>query len=257
MSVTFQGVVCSPMGDATLAINNNKLVVSNIGSSGLDGVMIHIPEGSGGGNNIKVDYNLSMNSAASKVVKTLLGRNNNGQVLATLQNIVHRDSEKIYYGYNGNLLAAQSNNLIGSSNGTPVFDIQVTNDYNPISTGIPSAIFWVPFGVWDFFWVNIVAPLVKEMGYDDIQVEIIDLGNNEIDAVITHQYDPTTYAVNVIPTSQVFNVDTWGIKKKTRLTTSQGATPTTLTKNIAWQYQLRDVGQFEITNITLSPVPIT
>lgn len=62
----FQGFEVTPLGNALLQIDNGVLRVSNIGSSGLDGVMVNV----NGSNNYGIGLNAMPALAAGEFLKT-------------------------------------------------------------------------------------------------------------------------------------------------------------------------------------------
>lgn len=75
MMLIFDGLNCYPLGNASLSTVGGVLNVSNIGSSGLDGIMIEVPEGTGNGNNIEIEHDY-YNFNTGGMVRTLVVEKN-------------------------------------------------------------------------------------------------------------------------------------------------------------------------------------
>lgn len=148
----FNGFEVFPCGNATLSINNNVLTVSNIGNSGLDGVLINVD----GNNEYTVNFGtletISQNNGVLKC--TSLIKNNYGQVSTDVESYkwYDADTNKIISGYNASLLP-ENYNIWGKLNGTEVFNIPNTNiptspdgDFPPPDKS-PAFITWAAAGV--------------------------------------------------------------------------------------------------------------
>lgn len=128
--MNFQGFEVTPLGNATLQIIENKLKVSNIGASELDGVIIKID---GAPENYKVYFSEIPNLVSARGIIKLasLGKNGLDQIVTTSEQFEWYDPrmDKVLIGYNATLLP-QKFNLVGWLNGSEVFNFEEDKD-NP------------------------------------------------------------------------------------------------------------------------------
>lgn len=255
MSVVFDGVTCYPIGNANLNIVSNKLRVSNIGSSGLDGIMFEVPTTGGpAGNDISIKHDYLLNSGNGAWNITLQGVTPTNQICTMTETFAYKDGNEVYYGYNGKLLPQDDFNMIGLKNGTSVFDINTTNPYNPPSPpaqGLIGDIFKAAYYLYK---------LIKEIFYpptttDHYTGTITVKQNGEIEVDITVTTDPIPVDVEVIG-GQTYNVDTWGYKKSYTLPPTSGATVATLTKKRAVIFMMKDIADFDVHEINITPIQI-
>lgn len=236
MSIQFDNVPCFPLGDATLNIVNNQLVVSNIGTSGLDGIMMKIPVG--------CDYVIAhdrfeFNNDGNLKISTL-SKTDDGLLFTEAEKCIwHNSSEqKIFYGYNFAMVPGQYS-IIGYKNGSPVF----SNPHdNPTSE--PGPTFWHIVGA-VAACVGAAAAVIALLT-ETTTVTIEEFYPN---GVLKRRYSKTTedpQAIDVEVDGQTYNVDTWGIEYSHDFAEADNAKPP---KTIGVQILASDINEIKINQI--------
>jgi len=117
---------------------HGHLLVSNIGISGLDGVMIDV-------NNqdiYQIDFNEFPEILNGGVLKiTSVGKNIINQYATVCEKVVWFDhsTNQVQFGYNMSLMP-QKFTIFGELNGTRVFEIEKDNPYTPSNLPAPQAV---------------------------------------------------------------------------------------------------------------------
>lgn len=216
----YDGFNVTPVGDATIQIQEGKLVVSNVGDSGLDGVLVRKIESSNDNYKITFSKTPDLSIQNSFVKYTTLFKNRLDFPFTLSERIVWYDSNtnKVIMGYNHGLLP-QNFSLVGYLNGNAVFDIEVDRDNPPPPVvGLAPAAFWFWFEVVGGFAGMIalaleiydrLAPTTETLPYyylDPHDGKCYRIGWLETE-------DPTPFEVYV--NKNVFIVDQVGIKSET------------------------------------------
>jgi hypothetical protein len=131
--VLFKGNEHYPLGNANISIVNGKLSISNLGSSGLDGVLIKAPA-----NNVDIRYT-PFNITGNKVFRICTkGLQANGTINTLSEKVYWRDSSNILQiGFNMSLVPPNYD-VVGYTNGLEVFRIPFNNrHYNPVPNPNP------------------------------------------------------------------------------------------------------------------------
>jgi hypothetical protein len=255
MSVVFNGVTCYPIGDANLNIVSNKLRVSNIGSSGLDGIMFEVPTTGGpAGNDIAINHDYLFNSGDGSLTATLQGVTPNNEIFTMAETLTYKVGNEVFYGYNGKLLPQDDFKMIGLKNGNTVFDINTQNPYNPPSPpaqGLIGDIFKAAYYLYLIIKDIFFPPTTTQF----ITGTIVPLPNGGFQYDLEVTTDPIPVDVEVLG-GQTYNVDTWGYKKTYIVPAAAGATITTFNKKRAVIFKMRDVADFDIYGITITPIQI-
>lgn len=251
----FNGFDVFPCGDATLAINNNVLTVSNVGNSGLDGVLIKVDSH----NDYTVNFgDLTTISENNGVLKcTSLVRNNYGQVTTDVESYkwYDADTQKVVIGYNASLLPGNYN-IWGKLNGVEVFNIP--NGTIPTS---PDGDFPPPDKSPAAFITTAAAGVI--IGIVAIGVAVwTALRTKEIYSV-THHYDaqgnftgksytltedPTPFDIEV--NGAIYTVTEYGIAFNADLNVDLIGYPSIDSNPIGKQITGYNLSSFEITSIT-------
>jgi len=144
--MTFQGFEVTPVGNATLQIEEGKLKVSNIGISGCDGILVE----KGNAQNYKINFdeipNLSIPNSFIKYAT--LFKNYLGLPVTVNERFEWCDirTKKLLVGYNLNLLP-QKFHLVGYLGEDVVFDIEVDKDNPPppdtAIAPVPPLLVWI------------------------------------------------------------------------------------------------------------------
>lgn len=139
--MNFQNFEVTPLGNAQLSINQQgNLLVSNIGVSGLDGVMIDVNNK----DNYQIDFNEFPEIINGGVLRiTSLGKNIINQYATVGEKIVWFDpsTNQVQFGYNMSLIPKKFT-IFGELNGTRIFEIEKDNPYIPSVSPAPQAI-WI------------------------------------------------------------------------------------------------------------------
>jgi hypothetical protein len=216
MSIIFDNFECTPMGNAQLNLDtiNNKLVVSNIGPSGLDGVMINIANN----DHSHVYLNPITDILNGGVIRfASIGKNALNQVITTNEDLIWLDNEsnKIKVGYNMGFLPS-TYNVFGTLNGNTVFEIQKQNPlYDDSDSGEPSLM--EPITIAVITLVVAVATLatsiwalLKPSSWRAVSTTYHPDGS--ITRTVTTGKDPDPFEIEV--DGQIYIVDNFGIKFK-------------------------------------------
>jgi hypothetical protein len=217
MSLQFDNINCYPLGNAALNVVNNQLVVSNIGTSGLDGVMFEIPIGKTLSINheaykIQSGGNLSINS---------LSKDSIGNIYNSFTECIwhEENTQQLKFGYDFKKVP-HTYNIVGYRNGIEIFNIPKENPFNDDPNGpnpTPEAIDWVIIGAVAAVVAAGVAvyELLDTDTHTKRKIEWHPDGSVKSIETITWE-DPTPIDVDV--DGQTYNVDTWGIKFKNEFT---------------------------------------
>lgn len=132
--ITFKGNEHYPLGNASLNIVAGKLAISNIGSSGIDGVLIKTPT-----NGLDVRFNpfqITGSQVFRVCVKGLLA---DGTINTLSEKVYWRDSSNLLnIGYNMSLVPPNFD-VVGYTGGVEVLRIPFNNrHYNPVPDPDPN-----------------------------------------------------------------------------------------------------------------------
>jgi hypothetical protein len=236
----YKGLNCFSNGQATLYhdATNDDLVINNLGTSGLDGVTINTL----GYSNIHVEYDNSTLVNGGKIKVATIGKNALGQFITLNERLIWYDaqSQKIQYAYNAGLLPA-SFNLIGSLNGSPVFDEPIDNPKDE-----PSAVIWVAIGA--------IAALIGAgvAIYNAVKsshiVKTTRTYNSEGKWTVTREetIDPNPVTIEV--NGQFYLVDTWGVKVSEEI---PEAYENNIPEILGVQITTSGISNLKLTNITV------
>lgn len=126
----FQGFEVTPLGNAELNIVDGILKVSNIGSSGLDGVMVNV----NGSNNYGIGLNARAALASGEFIKTSrIAKNSLNQSVVVAEEFKWLDelTDRVQFGYNALLLPSKFK-TVGFLNGESVFEYnEILNSGEP------------------------------------------------------------------------------------------------------------------------------
>lgn len=211
MSVIFSGLNCSPVGNATLNVVAGQLVVGNIGTNGMDGVLIEIPKGKD--YIIEHDrYDFKSNGLLS--IATLAQNENNVTFISSTKYIRKDDStNKILWGFDFSNIAPEFSS-IGYKNGTQIFSNPHNNPTGPPNPSDPAPVplNWVIVGA---IAAVISAGVAVYNLLDSSETKYVYHAEFYPDGKVksftaTHTEDPTP--IDVECDGNTYNVDTWGIK---------------------------------------------
>lgn len=258
MSVVFDGVTCFPVGNANLSIVNGKLEVSNIGSSGHDGILIMVPDAGNTGNNIEIEKDYIEFNAGGEFRCTTTLKNKDGLISTNSENYLYFDSvtNKIVSAWHTMFLPA-TYNIFGTKNGNTVFDDE---ENNPQSLPAGEIATWVAIiggiltiGKTIYDWIFGSSPKPKTMTIKKVTFSQ-DTHANTINCTYTETEDPVAMDVEV--GGQTYNIDTWGIRK-----TYQYQNPNFDLSEVARLNSVlftgKNIEDFKIYSITLTPVTVT
>ena len=243
MSVLFDNYENFPMGDSQLNIVNNKLVVSNIGSSGLDGVMIK-NDGSDSIHAYLEPIDLE-NGGVLRV--TTIGKNSLNQLATRSETVTWLDTStnRVQFGYNMCLIPKHFR-IIGNLNGNPVFDIPKDNPFHEDPPPDPAPLgFWAALGAIAAIIEAAIEVYKLIAGTEKNKVETTINSDGTWTVKTTKETDPTQIEVEV--DGQTYTVDEWGIEYTEIIPENH----TDKVMNIAaLQMTGYDLGNLEITSIT-------
>lgn len=142
--VEFNGLKHYPIGNAKVEIVKGKLVVSNIGDSGMDGVAIR----TNGAGKFETAMEQQELSADQSIYVSHIGRDNYGRMKTVGERAIYFDPvlQKTAFAFNSKLLEEQVR-LIGKMDGRTVFDETFNNPEND------PRINWWPIAVGVALWV--------------------------------------------------------------------------------------------------------
>lgn len=263
MSLVFDGVNCSPIGDAVLSNVGGVLQVSGIGSSGLDGILLKIPAGIGAGNNVQVEHDY-FNFSSGGLVRILTTETNKENIQFTRWEMVNYfDSEdnKVKWAYN-NLLLPSNYNIIGSLAGTSVFDFGTSNPTNPEPTAaIPAWTGWIGpalaaftllKGLYDAIFGSTPPPKTTTIVEKDITRTLPDGTIEHIDERITS--DPVALNMYVVGHG-TYNIDTWGVKKEWDFLPVDNVRDVDVPKTTGIVIYAKNIANIKIHSINVIPIP--
>ena len=135
----FQNYEVTPLGNAQLSINQQgNLFVSNIGVSGLDGVMIDVNNH----DNYQIDFNEFPEILNGGVLRiTSVGKNIMNHHATVSEKVIWFDpsTNQVQFGYNMSLMPKKFT-IFGELNGSRVFEIEKDNPYTPSYSPAPQAV---------------------------------------------------------------------------------------------------------------------
>jgi hypothetical protein len=205
--MNFKNFEVTPLGNAVLSITpTNNLLVSNIGSSGINGVMINVASH----NSYNVYFNEIPAVVDGGVLKIAsLGKNAIQQTATTNELLTWYDpvTEKVNMGFNMYLMP-KNYKLFGKLNGITVFEY---DEENPVYDTPQPGIFWVVVAA---IATCIGAGAAVYAALKPCHTKIIDREfwpngklRREHITIIT---DPLPY--EIIVKGQTYLIDNWGIK---------------------------------------------
>jgi len=210
--MVFQGFEVIALGNATLELRENKLVVSSIRDSGLDGVLVKSPNNK--------DFKISMNplKEAIKIPGAFLKyspmvKNDMGHILTVQEMLTWYDAERdlVLFGYNYKLLP-QCFKLIGYLNDEVKFEIEVNKNNPPAPT--------IQLLIRTLYWIyQVIAAAATAYTIYDALTEVThertphfrydEQGNvTREEDIITHDPIP----LEVFVDNRSYTVDRFGIK---------------------------------------------
>jgi hypothetical protein len=217
--------------------------------------MIEIPTTGGpAGNDIEIKHDFFFNSGNGRVTTRLLGINPDQNIVTMAEAESYKQGNEVYYGYTGLLLPQNDFNLVGYKNGNVVFDNPHNNPYNPPSpptSGFIGDIIKAAYYLYKLFKDIFFPPTTDTF----VTGTIRDLPNGDIEVDIKITTDPIPVDVEIIG-GTTYNVDTWGIKKTYTIPAAAGVTINDLTKKRAVVYNFKDIADFDIEDITITPIQI-
>ncbi len=240
--MNFKNFEVTPLGSAVLSITpTNNLLVSNIGSSGIDGVMVNVAN--------HTSYNVYFNEipaiANGGVLKIAsLGKNAIHQTATTNESLTWYDpvTEKVNIGFNMYLMP-KNYNLFGKLNGVTVFEFE---EENPVYETPQPGIFWVVVGA---IATVVIAGVAVYTALKPCHTNIVDKEfwpNGHLRREITTTiHDPLPY--EIIVKGQTYLIDNWGIKYTNEFP-ELGELPLVY-DNSALLISGYNLSSFEITNI--------
>jgi hypothetical protein len=200
----FQNFEVTPQGNAQLSINQGKLLISNIGNSGLDGVMVNVS----GHDSYEIHFNEIPSVLQGGVMRiATIGKNSLNQISTISEKIIWYDpaTNLVQYGFNMCLLPEQYT-LFGKLNGNNVFEIQ---KHNPI---YPSAkLGWIAIASLIVAVVAAGAAVYSALKTKHTRTITRVWGDhgNLISETIIETDDPQPF--ELIVDGQTYLVDYWGI----------------------------------------------
>lgn len=205
----FQNYEVTPLGNAQLSINQQgNLLISNIGVSGLDGVMIK--------NNSNDSIHAFLepidleNGGTLRVVS--IGKNSLNQVATRSETVTWLDTitNRVQFGYNMGLIPKHYS-IIGNLNGNPVFDIPMDNPYNEDPPPPdPQPCFWAALAAIAAAVTAAVAVYKLIAGTEETTIKETVHPDGSKTVETTKKTDPTP--IEVFVNGQSYVVDEWGIK---------------------------------------------
>lgn len=261
MGIVFEGLNCYPLGGANLSTVGGILQVSNIGSSGLDGIMIEVPEGTGLGNNIEIEHEYYYFNTDGLVRTVVMEKNKQGLEYTRWELVNYYDSldGQVKWGHNERLLPSLYD-LIGLKGGSSVFDINTNNPVNPEPQALPGWVAWVGpivalFGLaktlYDIIFGSSPTPTTKTV-FEKNVVQVFSNGTVEtVDFRMTT--DPVNLDIDVVG-FQTYNIDTWGIKKVWNFQEGTNVLPTDLPKTKCIMIYAKNINDIKIHHLILNPV---
>lgn len=212
MSIIFDNFVVSAIGNANIAVVNNKLKVTNIGNTGLDGFQIETPNSA-----VHVHFdniNFGLNGSIRNCILGKRGMN----IYTAAQANTFKDAltNKINFAYDFNYVS-DIFEVWGKKNGIEVFSIEKSNPVvgnTPLPTGggeLPQIAWGAVAAIATVVLaaVAVYQALKPSKEWKLISVDYWPNGN-----VRKENYgyveDPTSIEVEV--DGQIYNVDEWGIR---------------------------------------------
>ncbi|OGU38409.1 MAG: hypothetical protein A2X61_11465 [Ignavibacteria bacterium GWB2_35_12] len=239
--MNFQNFEVTPLGNAQLTITpENILRVSNIGNSGIDGVMVNVI----GHDTHEVHFNEITSVPQGGVMRvSTVGTNSIHQSATISEKIIWYDpsTNLVNYGFNIYLVPAQYT-LFGTLNGNIVFEFQ---KQNPVFTTMPTA-WWLIVGAIAAVVTAAVAVYnALKTTHKTVTEYLPDAqGNLTISKVVVTE-DPQPF--EIIVDGQTYLVDNWGITYTMNVVSPDDAY--LLNHNTAVQITGYNLNSIEITSI--------
>jgi len=258
MSIIFNGATCYAVGNAHLSLVAGKLRVSNIGTSGLDGIMVTVPQLTIG-RQISIEHQQFFINNDGSVTVSYLFRNKDGNIVTKSENYEFKNQGNLKYGYNAALISPNSYRAKGSLNNTNVFDEEIQNDYNPP----PAPEEPVRFLSYLYYAVKIAllvydkifgppAPVTKEEYKETTCVN----SDGSYCTTTSWSKDPLPIDMQLIPNQTTYEIDTWGIEEELIIPASAQFQISDFPKLAAVIFYVKGISEFEINAINISPVTI-
>jgi hypothetical protein len=248
----FEGFEVTSVGNATLSLSDNKLLVSDIGESGLDGVLINTE----GHPKFKVHFSeFNITPENNGIVKyTTLMKSGFNQIYPVNEQFEWYEPEinKIVMGYNSRLLP-ETFHLVGYLDGNEVFDFEEEGD-NP--TPAEESMFLAPLAVIAVASLVVGVASLAIAVYDQlkptqrpVKIYVKDANGNVVNVSCTYIKDPDPFEITVH--NQTFIVNEVGIKKDVIIDPPLEPTDQEryLPKNAGYMVTAARIGQFSITSI--------
>lgn len=213
MSIIFDNFVISALGNASLAVVNNKLEVTNMGNTGLDGFQIETPNSA-----VHVHFdniNFGVNGSIRNCILVKRGLN----IYTSAQENTFKDSltNKINFAYDFNYVSDVFE-VWGKKNGIEVFSIEKSNPVvgnTPLPPGGGGGGPQIAWGaVAAIATVVLAAVAVYEVLKPSKEWKCVSIDYYPNGHVRRENWayvnDPTPIDVEV--DGQIYNVDEWGIR---------------------------------------------
>jgi len=264
MSIIFNGATCYAVGNAHLSLVAGKLRVSNIGTSGLDGIMVTIPT-SGTGNNVSIKHNKFLEYNEGHVTISYLYKNKDGVLFTRSENYEERVGNEIKYAYNPMLLSPNSFKAKGILNGINVFDEEIENPFNPPPPPTQPVAFlsYLYYGLGALYYAYKLLTSSPPSPTPAATNTIEASGNGRIvktDGTIVEYNgtykDPIPVDIELIPAQTTYQVDTWGVESIREYPPTSGVQPLDFPKLSAVVFYVKGLSQFDIEEIVISPITI-
>ncbi|ROL57682.1 hypothetical protein D9V84_02875 [Bacteroidetes/Chlorobi group bacterium Naka2016] len=203
----FQNYEVMPLGSAQLNINEQgHLIVSNIGNSGLDGLLVINNDN----NSIDVYHQPIVLNNESVVRVSFLGKNSLNQVATYFEEITWIDTsnQRVQFGFNMGLLPKYFN-IFGKLNDNPVFDIPKLNPKYQEPPPEAQTI-WAAIGAIAALVTAAVAVYNALTTKEKTETKITIRNDGSWEVTVTKIKDPTPFEIDV--DNQTYVVDEWGVK---------------------------------------------
>lgn len=250
--MNYKGFEVNPIGNATLQILEDKLIVSNIGDSGLDGVRVNTE----GLERVAVRLAPFANliNTGGVVKKTILVKDGLDRVFTNTEQFMfyYPPANKIFIGYNSGLIPDGAK-FYGKLEGVEVFEFDIKEEIEPVETDMP------------FIWglvvlVAVVCATVIAIVAMDSKVEAtVDStttttkdseGNTKETTNVKTEIAADPAPFSVIVNNREYIIDEYGIKTDS---TIESINPTianmNVVKNVAIEVLASKIGSFTINSI--------
>lgn len=242
----FNKFTVTPVGNAKLSVVDNKLKVSNISETGLDGVLIEINDLS--------DYTINFGNLSSipefqGVLKTTtLAKNPLGQVVTSFESFkwFNKETNMVKLGYNSDYLP-ENYNVFGKLNEKLIFDFN-NSDLSGRNNGTQSKAILGIIGI----IVSVIAVAVsvwKELRTKKktTTTKNYDAKGNLTGYSVTVTEDPKPFEVLV--NGEYYTVDEVGINYNLKIPSNLIGNPSVDYNTIGEQITGFNLSEFEITSI--------